>query len=232
MEELRPTYTTRHTLRGELWCEGRTGYPIVDACMRLLRATGWLNFRMRAMLVGFAAYHLWPHWREPGRFLARQFLDFEPGIHWSQMQRALPASTRCVSTPRAGSRAITTRVPFTYASGCRSSAREPSRRRSSTSVPRLLPRSSGCSTCTRPPTHAPKPMRSSRSKALAGAASQRRHQRSAVPAPRLQRSGSCFDGEVKRGWAGQSRHCGHAIPTPPRCAPCIGIDIVSVTRYA
>jgi len=116
MEELRPTYTTRHTLRGELWCEGRTGYPIVDACMRLLRATGWLNFRMRAMLVGFAAYHLWPHWREPGRFLARQFLDFEPGIHWSQMQRALPASTRCVSTPRAGSRAITTRVPFTYAS--------------------------------------------------------------------------------------------------------------------
>ena len=41
---------------------------------------------MRAMLVSFAAYHLWLHWREPGQFLARQFLDFEPGIHWSQMQ--------------------------------------------------------------------------------------------------------------------------------------------------
>ena len=41
---------------------------------------------MRAMLVSFAAYHLWLHWREPGLFLARQFLDFEPGIHWSQMQ--------------------------------------------------------------------------------------------------------------------------------------------------
>jgi len=54
--------------------------------MRQLRATGWLNFRMRAMLVSFAAYHLWLHWREPGQFLARQFLDFEAGIHWSQMQ--------------------------------------------------------------------------------------------------------------------------------------------------
>ena len=70
----------------QAWCEGQTGYPMVDACMRQLRATGWLNFRMRAMLVSFAAYHLWLHWREPGLHLARQFLDFEPGIHWSQMQ--------------------------------------------------------------------------------------------------------------------------------------------------
>ena len=72
--------------RLQAWCEGRTGYPMVDACMRQLRATGWLNFRMRAMLVSFAAYHLGLHWREPGLFLARQFLDFEPGIHWCQMQ--------------------------------------------------------------------------------------------------------------------------------------------------
>ena len=70
----------------EAWCAGRTGYPMVDACMRYLRATGWLNFRMRAMLVSFASNHLWLHWRETGQFLARQFLDFEPGIHWSQMQ--------------------------------------------------------------------------------------------------------------------------------------------------
>lgn len=70
----------------EAWCAGQTGYPMVDACMRSLHATGWLNFRMRAMLVSFASYHLWLHWREPGLFLARQFLDFEPGIHWSQFQ--------------------------------------------------------------------------------------------------------------------------------------------------
>jgi deoxyribodipyrimidine photo-lyase len=72
--------------RLQAWCEGRTGYPMVDACMRQLCVTGWLNFRMRAMLVSFASYHLWLHWRETGLFLARQFLDFEPGIHWSQMQ--------------------------------------------------------------------------------------------------------------------------------------------------
>ena len=82
----------------QAWCEGRTGYPMVDACMRQLRATGWLNFRMRAMLVSFAAYHLWLHWREPGLFLARQFLDFEPGIHWSQMQ--MQSGTTGINTLR------------------------------------------------------------------------------------------------------------------------------------
>jgi deoxyribodipyrimidine photo-lyase len=80
------------------WSEGATGYPMVDACMRSLRATGWLNFRMRAMLVSFAAYHLWLHWREPGLHLARQFLDFEPGIHWSQMQ--MQSGTTGINTLR------------------------------------------------------------------------------------------------------------------------------------
>lgn len=84
--------------RFQAWCEGRTGFPMVDACMRSLRATGWLNFRMRAMLVSFAAYHLWLHWREPGLFLARQFLDFEPGIHWSQMQ--MQSGTTGINTLR------------------------------------------------------------------------------------------------------------------------------------
>ncbi len=80
------------------WCAGRTGYPMVDACMRSLNATGWLNFRMRAMLVSFAANHLWLHWREPGLHLARQFLDFEPGIHWSQMQ--MQSGTTGINTLR------------------------------------------------------------------------------------------------------------------------------------
>ena len=80
------------------WCEGRTGFPMVDACMRSLRATGWLNFRMRAMLVSFASYQLWLHWRQTGLFLARQFLDFEPGIHWSQMQ--MQSGTTGINTLR------------------------------------------------------------------------------------------------------------------------------------
>lgn len=68
------------------WCAGQTGYPMVDACMRALKQTGWINFRMRAMLVSFACYHLWLHWREPALYLARLFLDYEPGIHYSQVQ--------------------------------------------------------------------------------------------------------------------------------------------------
>ena len=86
------------TERLQAWCEGRTGFPMVDACMRQLVATGWLNFRMRAMLVSFAAYHLGLHWREPGLHLARQFLDFEPGIHWSQMQ--MQSGTTGINTLR------------------------------------------------------------------------------------------------------------------------------------
>jgi len=66
--------------------QARTGWPLVDACVTMLRHTGWLNFRMRAMLVSVAAYPLWLHWRPVGLWLARQFLDYEPGIHWSQMQ--------------------------------------------------------------------------------------------------------------------------------------------------
>ncbi len=68
------------------WRAGRTGYPMIDACMRALHAGGWINFRMRAMLVSFASYHLWLHWRPTGLYLASQFLDFEPGIHWPQVQ--------------------------------------------------------------------------------------------------------------------------------------------------
>ena len=70
----------------QAWCQGQTGYPFVDACMRSLNQTGWLNFRMRAMLVSFAAYHLWLDWRQFGPHLARQFTDYEPGIHYSQLQ--------------------------------------------------------------------------------------------------------------------------------------------------
>ena len=68
------------------WREGRTGFPMVDASMRCLAATGWINFRMRAMLQSFASYSLWLHWRGPGLHLARLFVDYEPGIHWAQAQ--------------------------------------------------------------------------------------------------------------------------------------------------
>jgi len=68
------------------WAEGQTGYPLVDACMRSLIQRGWITFRMRAMLVSFASYHLWLDWRQTGYHLARLFTDYEPGIHYSQLQ--------------------------------------------------------------------------------------------------------------------------------------------------
>ena len=70
----------------ERWKLGLTGYPMIDACMRSLVQTGWINFRMRAMLVSFASYHLWLHWRPISIYLANLFLDYEPGIHYSQVQ--------------------------------------------------------------------------------------------------------------------------------------------------
>jgi deoxyribodipyrimidine photo-lyase len=67
------------------WQQGNTGIPIIDACMRCLIATGYINFRMRAMLVSFFVFNLWQDWRDL-HFLARQFLDYEPGIHYLQIQ--------------------------------------------------------------------------------------------------------------------------------------------------
>jgi deoxyribodipyrimidine photo-lyase len=82
----------------QAWAEGRTGYPMVDACMRYLIHGGWLNFRMRAMLMSFAAYHLWLHWRQPALHLARLFTDYEPGIHYNQCQ--MQSGTTGINTPR------------------------------------------------------------------------------------------------------------------------------------
>jgi deoxyribodipyrimidine photo-lyase len=84
--------------RLELWAGGRTGMPFVDACMRALHATGWINFRMRAMLMSVASHHLWLPWRESGLHLARLFVDYEPGIHWSQCQ--MQSGTTGINTIR------------------------------------------------------------------------------------------------------------------------------------
>jgi len=80
------------------WSRGETGWPLVDACMRALEHSGWINFRMRAMLTSVASYQLWLHWREPGLHLARQFVDYEPGIHWSQAQ--MQSGTTGINTLR------------------------------------------------------------------------------------------------------------------------------------
>lgn len=82
----------------DAWAKGETGLPFLDACMRYLNATGWLNFRMRAMVTSVASYHLWLDWRATGAVLARRFTDYEPGIHWPQIQ--MQSGTTGINRPR------------------------------------------------------------------------------------------------------------------------------------
>ena len=95
-EDLRPRIPDAERL--EAWQSGETGLPFVDACMRQLIHTGWINFRMRAMLMAVASYHLWLDWRVTGMHLARLFTDYEPGIHWPQAQ--MQSGTTGMNTPR------------------------------------------------------------------------------------------------------------------------------------
>lgn len=81
--QLKKSINPRHI---EAWERGKTGVPLVDAAMRCLVGTGYLNFRMRSLVVSFFTHHLWQPWQACAHFLARQFLDFEPGIHYPQLQ--------------------------------------------------------------------------------------------------------------------------------------------------
>jgi deoxyribodipyrimidine photo-lyase len=80
------------------WKEARTGFPLIDACMKCLQETGWINFRMRAMLVSFFCHHLYQDWRDATYHLAQLFLDYEPGIHFNQFQ--MQAGTTGINTIR------------------------------------------------------------------------------------------------------------------------------------
>ena len=80
------------------WENAQTGYPLIDACMNCVKNTGYLNFRMRSLLVSFFTHHLWQPWQAGAHFLAKQFLDYEPGIHYPQFQ--MQAGTMGVNTIR------------------------------------------------------------------------------------------------------------------------------------
>ena len=68
------------------WAAGRTGFPLVDAVIRCLAATGFANFRMRALATSFACHALHLSWQAAHFPLCRVFRDYDPGIHFSQLQ--------------------------------------------------------------------------------------------------------------------------------------------------
>ncbi len=59
------------------WCEGKTGYPLVDAGMRELNATGFMHNRVRMVVASFLTKHLLIDWRWGERYFAEKLLDFE-----------------------------------------------------------------------------------------------------------------------------------------------------------
>lgn len=109
--EMAPSYETKCINKGyeilhhdkntkyiDAWKKGQTGYPLIDACMRALIHTGWINFRMRAMLVSFFTLNLDQDWRDGVYHLANLFLDYDPGIHYPQFQ--MQAGTTGINTVR------------------------------------------------------------------------------------------------------------------------------------
>jgi deoxyribodipyrimidine photo-lyase len=89
---------TKNHVYLDAWKNGKTGYPLIDACMRAVAQTGWINFRMRAMVVSFLAFNLDQDWRDGVYYLAQNFLDYEPGIHYPQFQ--MQAGTTGINTVR------------------------------------------------------------------------------------------------------------------------------------
>jgi deoxyribodipyrimidine photo-lyase len=77
----------------EAWCEGRTGYPIVDAGMRQLRSTGWMHNRVRMIVASFLTKDLLIDWREGERFFFQRLVDGDPASNNGGWQWAASTGT-------------------------------------------------------------------------------------------------------------------------------------------
>lgn len=77
----------------EAWCDGRTGYPIVDAGMRQLRATGWMHNRVRMIVASFLTKDLLIDWREGERFFFERLVDGDPASNNGGWQWAASTGT-------------------------------------------------------------------------------------------------------------------------------------------
>ena len=81
----------------EKWCVGKTGYPIVDAGMRELNATGFMHNRVRMIVASFLTKHLLLDWRLGEAYFAQKLLDFDLAANNGGWQWA--AGSGCDAAP-------------------------------------------------------------------------------------------------------------------------------------
>src|SRR5690606_7239821 len=79
------------------WCEGKTGYPLVDAAMRQINQTGWMHNRLRMVAASFLVKDLLIDWRWGERYFAEKLIDFDFSANNGGWQWA--ASTGCDAQP-------------------------------------------------------------------------------------------------------------------------------------
>ena len=108
----------------QAWCEGRTGYPLVDAAQRCLVATGWMHNRLRMVTAQFLTKHLLVDWRWGERFFAQHLVDYDfasnnGGWQWSSSTGTDAARISECSTPSAKAKSSMQTVRL-FASGCQS----------------------------------------------------------------------------------------------------------------
>lgn len=81
----------------KLWCEGRTGFPIVDAGMRELNKTGFMHNRVRMVVASFLVKDLHIDWRWGEKYFAQKLVDYDPSVNNGSWQWS--ASTGCDAQP-------------------------------------------------------------------------------------------------------------------------------------
>src|SRR4029079_903095 len=79
------------------WCEGQTGFPIVDAGMRQLNETGYMHNRVRMIVASFLTKDLLVDWRWGEKYFAQQLVDYDPAVNNGNWQWV--ASTGCDAQP-------------------------------------------------------------------------------------------------------------------------------------
>jgi deoxyribodipyrimidine photo-lyase len=82
----RPPNTSFYPERFQKWCQGTTPYPIVNACMKQLKATGYMSNRGRQLVASCFVHELSLDWRYGAAYMEQQLVDFDLGSNWGNWQ--------------------------------------------------------------------------------------------------------------------------------------------------